>query len=136
MASGGAAVATAAKTEITLKGSVDIVTEFFGYSINRCVARWRATSGAPPSPVWPTATSQPTPCSILYQRAIYPPESFTPVAKYGLSVLVTTDEGLKAYLANVLRQLSSTCRCVSTRCAHSRRRASRTPRPAHPVQRG
>jgi hypothetical protein len=27
--------ATATKTEITLKGSVEIVTEFFGYSINR-----------------------------------------------------------------------------------------------------
>jgi len=56
-----------------------------------------------------TAPTHPTHArSILYQRAIYPPESFTPVAKYGLSVLVTTDEGLKAYLANVLRQLSST----------------------------
>ena len=30
-----AAVAGAAKTEITLKGSTEIVTEFFGYSINR-----------------------------------------------------------------------------------------------------
>jgi hypothetical protein len=29
--------ATATKTEITLKGSVEIVTEFFGYSINRSV---------------------------------------------------------------------------------------------------
>ncbi len=28
------------------------------------------------------------------------------MAKYGLSILVTTDDGLKGYLANVLRQLS------------------------------
>lgn len=71
--------ATGTKTEITLKGSVEIVTEFFGYSIN----------------------------SILYQRGIYPPEAFAPVAKYGLSILVTTDEGLKTYLASVLRQLAA-----------------------------
>jgi hypothetical protein len=30
-----AATATATKNEITLKGSVEVVTEFFGYSINR-----------------------------------------------------------------------------------------------------
>jgi len=69
--------ATKTKTEITLKGSVEIVQEFFGYSIN----------------------------SILYQRGIYPPEMFSPIAKYGLSVMVTSDEGLRTYLASVLRQL-------------------------------
>ena len=45
-------------------------------------------------------------CSILYQRGIYPPENFASVAKYGLSVLVTKDEGLKTYLVQVLRQLA------------------------------
>ena len=73
-----ASSAQSVKNEITLKGSVEIVTEFFGYCIN----------------------------SILYQRGIYPPESFASVAKYGLSVLVTTDEGLKAYLVQVLKQLA------------------------------
>ena len=71
-------MATATKNEITIKGSVEIVTEFFGYAVN----------------------------SILYQRGIYPPESFSAVAKYGLSLLVTTDEGLKTYLAQVLRQVA------------------------------
>ena len=52
-----------------------------------------------------TAPSSP-PSSILYQRGIYPPETFASVAKYGLSVLVTSDEGLKSYLVQVLRQLS------------------------------
>eukprot|EP01138_Halocafeteria_seosinensis_P002088 gb/GECG01002137.1/.p1 GENE.gb/GECG01002137.1/~~gb/GECG01002137.1/.p1 ORF type:complete len:210 (+),score=33.08 gb/GECG01002137.1/:1-630(+) len=70
--------AVAAKNEITLKGSVEIVTEFFGFSIN----------------------------SILYQRGIYPPESFSTVPKYGLSMLVTKDEGLKSYLSQVLTQIS------------------------------
>jgi mitotic spindle assembly checkpoint protein MAD2 len=68
----------ATKSNITLKGSVEIVTEFFGYSIN----------------------------SILYQRGIYPPETFRRVNKYGLTMLVTTDDALNAYLENVLKQLS------------------------------
>jgi mitotic spindle assembly checkpoint protein MAD2 len=50
----------ATKNTITLKGSTEIVTEFFGYSIN----------------------------SILYQRGIYPPESFSRVNKWDHVVLV------------------------------------------------
>jgi mitotic spindle assembly checkpoint protein MAD2 len=73
------AVAQATSTEITLRGSTEIVTEFFGYSIN----------------------------SILYQRGIYPPESFTRVQKYGLPMQVTSDEGLSQYLNQVLSQLAS-----------------------------
>ena len=53
------------------------VTEFFEYSIN----------------------------NILYQREIYPPESFRRVAAYGLAMFVTTDDGLAGYLSNVLTQL-------------------------------
>eukprot|EP01116_Phalansterium_solitarium_P008625 TRINITY_DN22566_c0_g1_i1.p1 TRINITY_DN22566_c0_g1~~TRINITY_DN22566_c0_g1_i1.p1 ORF type:complete len:214 (+),score=54.05 TRINITY_DN22566_c0_g1_i1:127-768(+) len=67
-----------AKNTITLKGSTEIVTEFFGYSIN----------------------------SILYQRGIYPPEDFTSVSKYNLRMMVSKDEGLKKYLSNVLTQVS------------------------------
>jgi len=63
---------------ITLKGSTEIVTEFFEYSIN----------------------------SILYQRGIYPPETFVRTNKYGLGMLVTADDGLKSYLKNVLSQLT------------------------------
>ncbi len=70
--------AQANKNTITLKGSTEIVTEFFGYSIN----------------------------SILYQRGIYPPESFSKVQKYGLQMLVTSDSGLQKYLQQVLSQLS------------------------------
>ena len=44
--------------------------------------------------------------SILYQRGIYPPETFRRVNKYGLTMLVTTDDALNAYLENVLTQLS------------------------------
>jgi len=47
--------------------------------------------------------------SILYQRGIYPPESFASANQYGLTMMVSTDEGLKKYLAQVLTQLSSMC---------------------------
>ena len=70
--------AQATRNTITLKGSTEIVTEFFGYSIN----------------------------SILYQRGIYPPESFNKVQKYGLQMLVTSDNGLQNYLQQVLSQLT------------------------------
>ncbi|MGH0131908.1 UNVERIFIED_CONTAM: hypothetical protein FKN15_068451 [Acipenser sinensis] len=43
--------------------------------------------------------------SILYQRGIYPPETFTRVTQYNLSILVTTDSKLKSYLNNVVVQL-------------------------------
>ena len=44
--------------------------------------------------------------SILYQRGIYPPECFRKVSKYGLAMMMTSDEGLDAYLQNVLKQLA------------------------------
>ncbi|EOD04035.1 hypothetical protein EMIHUDRAFT_69270 [Emiliania huxleyi CCMP1516] len=76
-------MSSATASSITLKGSVAIVTEFFNYSIN----------------------------SILYQRGIYPPETFRRVSKYGLTMLVTSDDALpptaSGYLDNVLTQLSS-----------------------------
>ncbi|XP_012328485.2 mitotic spindle assembly checkpoint protein MAD2A isoform X2 [Aotus nancymaae] len=43
--------------------------------------------------------------SILYQRGIYPSETFTRVQKYGLTLLVTTDLELIKYLNNVVEQL-------------------------------
>ena len=71
------AASTATQQGITLKGSVKTVVEFFEYSIN----------------------------CILYQREIYPAETFRRVAKYGLAMFVTTDDGLTGYLSNVLTQL-------------------------------
>eukprot|EP00944_MAST-04C_sp_MAST-4C-sp1_P011825 g11825.t1 len=71
-------VATATSNEITLRGSTAIVTEFFGYSIN----------------------------SILYQRGIYPPETFERTQKYGLTMMVTSSPKLQDYLNRILGQLS------------------------------
>jgi len=70
---------TDTQTEITLKGSVDIVSEFFFTAIN----------------------------SILYQRGIYQPETFKRESKYGLTVLTTSDDGLLKYLAQVMTQVGS-----------------------------
>ncbi|XP_073497229.1 mitotic spindle assembly checkpoint protein MAD2A [Phyllobates terribilis] len=69
--------AQATKEGITLKGSADIVSEFFYFGIN----------------------------SILYQRGIYPAETFARAQKYGLTLLISTDPDLKNYLTTVVEQL-------------------------------
>ncbi|XP_038694277.1 mitotic spindle checkpoint protein MAD2 isoform X1 [Tripterygium wilfordii] len=69
---------TVAKDIITLRGSAAIVSEFFGYAAN----------------------------SILYNRGVYPEESFVKVKKYGLPMLLTQDEGVKSFMANLTAQLS------------------------------
>ncbi|XP_073130315.1 mitotic spindle checkpoint protein MAD2 [Henckelia pumila] len=69
---------TATKDIITLRGSAAIVSEFFGYAAN----------------------------SILYNRGVYPEESFTKVKKYGLPMLLTQDDGLKSFISNLTSQLS------------------------------
>ena len=45
--------------------------------------------------------------SILFQRGVYPPESFTRVQKYGLGLFVTQNDELQAYIASVLAQTQS-----------------------------
>jgi len=54
------------------------VTEFFGYAVN----------------------------SILYQRGLYPPSTFEVKKKYGLGMLVSSDEEIKTYLVSVLDQIN------------------------------
>jgi hypothetical protein len=46
--------------------------------------------------------------SILYQRGIYPVEAFKQVPKYGLNMLVTSDDKLEAFFVKFLKQLSGT----------------------------
>ncbi|KAK9707524.1 hypothetical protein RND81_07G203200 [Saponaria officinalis] len=69
---------TVAKDIITLRGSAAIVSEFFGYAAN----------------------------SILYNRGVYPEESFAKVKKYGLPMLLTQDDGVKSFITNLTAQLS------------------------------
>lgn len=65
------------KSPVQLKGSIDIVIEFFNYGIN----------------------------SILYQRGLYPSDSFIQREKYGLPLLMTTNSDLKRYLDVILTQM-------------------------------
>lgn len=47
--------------------------------------------------------------SILYQRGIYPPETFTRVTHYDMILQQTTDTKLKNYLTDVVSQLKGRC---------------------------
>jgi mitotic spindle assembly checkpoint protein MAD2 len=73
----GSSSSTTVKKEIAIKGSTEIVTEFFGYSVN----------------------------SILYQRGIYPVEMFKRVPKYGATIYVSSDPDLTAYIGKILEQV-------------------------------
>lgn len=44
--------------------------------------------------------------SILYNRGLYPEESFARVKKYGLPLLLSQDEGVKSFISNLTSQLS------------------------------
>lgn len=63
--------------KLSLKGSSKLVAEFFNYSIN----------------------------TILFQRGVYPAEDFTAVKKYGLNMLVSSDDQVKAYIKQIMGQL-------------------------------
>jgi mitotic spindle assembly checkpoint protein MAD2 len=63
--------------KLALKGSSKVVSEFFEYSIN----------------------------TILFQRGVYPAEDFTAVKKYGLTMMVTADDQVKAYIKKIMSQL-------------------------------
>lgn len=64
--------------KLSLKGSSKLIAEFFEYSIN----------------------------AILFQRGVYPAEDFTAVKKYGLNMLVTSDDQVKAYIKKIMSQLN------------------------------
>ncbi|KAL6775855.1 MAD2 [Auxenochlorella protothecoides x Auxenochlorella symbiontica] len=70
------ATTVATRNTVTLRGSTATVTEFFQTALS----------------------------SILYQRGVYPPESFEPRKKYGLTVMAVKDSKLESYLDSVLTQ--------------------------------
>ncbi|KAJ2756342.1 Mitotic spindle checkpoint component mad2 [Coemansia sp. BCRC 34490] len=65
------------KGRITLRGSAQIVTEFFKYGIN----------------------------SILFQRGIYPVDDFVMTKKYGLDIWVTNDLSVEKYLKKIMESV-------------------------------
>ncbi|CAJ0948655.1 unnamed protein product, partial [Mesorhabditis belari] len=70
---------TKTRGSISLKGSATLVQEFFNFGIN----------------------------SILYQRGIYPADSFRREKKYGLTLLVSTNPKLEEFLNPLLKQVES-----------------------------
>ncbi|KAF7510796.1 hypothetical protein GJ744_005896 [Endocarpon pusillum] len=64
--------------KLALRGSSKTVAEFFEYSIN----------------------------TILFQRGVYPAEDFSAVKKYGLNMLVSNDDQVKAYIKKIMSQLN------------------------------
>uniref|UniRef100_A0A183CR30 HORMA domain-containing protein n=1 Tax=Globodera pallida TaxID=36090 RepID=A0A183CR30_GLOPA len=67
----------ATKNSITLKGSAQMVQQFFHYGIH----------------------------SILYQRGIYPSDNFTREKKYGMTLLVNKDPKLEKFLQPLLEHV-------------------------------
>lgn len=43
--------------------------------------------------------------SILFQRGLYPPESFKADENYGLTILMSTDNKIRSFLSTTLEQL-------------------------------
>ncbi|KAK5129502.1 hypothetical protein LTR08_003193 [Meristemomyces frigidus] len=64
--------------KLALKGSSKTIVEFFDFACN----------------------------TILFQRGVYPPEDFTTVKKYGLPMMTTCDDQVKAYIKKIMSQLS------------------------------
>nr|CAG4638692.1 EOG090X0C57 [Cyclestheria hislopi] len=73
------AAATEQQTQnfVTLKGSVDLIVDFFNYSLN----------------------------SILYQRGVYPEENFIPTQHYGLTMYMSKMPELQKFLDEILPQI-------------------------------
>jgi len=67
----------ATKNSITLKGSAQMIQQFFHYGIN----------------------------SILYQRGIYPSDTFMREKKYGMTLLVSNDDKLQKFLKPLLEHV-------------------------------
>ncbi|XP_055688639.1 mitotic spindle assembly checkpoint protein MAD2A [Lutzomyia longipalpis] len=62
------------KNCITLSGSAAIICEYLNFGVN----------------------------SVLFQRGIYPPESFSTVQQYGLTIFMSQDEKITEFLKKVL----------------------------------
>jgi hypothetical protein len=107
--------ATATRNTITLKGSATIVSEFFSHAVNRCwpwagrCGRWPLLQRPPPASTSSAPCARllsPRPaCSILYQRGIYPPDTFQQKKYRNTMVMLTKDKGLAEYLTQVTGQM-------------------------------
>uniref|UniRef100_A0A8C4QJM2 MAD2 mitotic arrest deficient-like 1 (yeast) n=1 Tax=Eptatretus burgeri TaxID=7764 RepID=A0A8C4QJM2_EPTBU len=69
--------ATAVRAGISLSGSAKVISEFFYYGVN----------------------------NVLYQRGVYPPETFAHESRFGMSLLGSTDTAVQKYLSNITSQI-------------------------------
>ncbi|KAH8194297.1 hypothetical protein TruAng_011535 [Truncatella angustata] len=72
--------------KLALKGSAKLVAEF--YTDNQTALQFQYSIH-----------------TILFQRGVYPAEDFTAVKKYGLNMLVSADDQVKAYVKKIMSQL-------------------------------
>ena len=103
------------RSKLALRGSAKLVSEFFGtqspirfLSCSELI-RTRIQYKQVLIPINAVQNIQRLTAlyeSVLYQRGIYPPEDFKVVKKYGLNVLVTTDDEVKNYIKRIMGQLS------------------------------
>ena len=99
------------ETVITLKGSVQTVSEFFFTAINSILyQRGKQANKLFPLPFCSCVSSTNKLIIIVSSsplQGIYQPETFKRESKYGLTVLTTTDQGLLSYLKSVMTQMES-----------------------------
>ena len=99
------------ETVITLKGSVQTVSEFFFTAINSILyQRGKQANKLFPLPFCSCVSSTSKLIIIVSSsplQGIYQPETFKRESKYGLTVLTTTDQGLLSYLKSVMTQMES-----------------------------
>ncbi|WVZ05498.1 hypothetical protein V8G54_018844 [Vigna mungo] len=99
------AARTVAKDIITLRGSAAIVSEFFAYLVYFAIDKLMSeffVGYFSNQDMLPTGLI----LVILYNRGVYPEESFVKVKKYGLPMLLTEDEGVKSFITNLTAQIS------------------------------
>lgn len=98
------------KTEISLKGSVAIVADFFFTSINSILYQrgkpWTRMAPQHLRCVIYLTPSRRSPIFLYLISGIYQPETFKRESKYGLTCLTTTDETLLRYLHNIQKQVT------------------------------
>lgn len=96
--------------KLSLKGSAKLVAEFVR-ELFPCPPRAIIQTTHSPNPATLTRTALAASQfrysihSILYQRGVYPADDFTFVKKYGLSMLVSSDEEVKGYIKRIMAAL-------------------------------
>jgi mitotic spindle assembly checkpoint protein MAD2 len=87
----------AVKNSITLKGSAAIIKDYLSKSIKTKNLKFQFLTVMSLVFVKDYGIN-----SILFQRGIYPAETFNHVQQYGITVFMSKDEKIKGFLDNVL----------------------------------